>query len=99
MPGTSRLLRSFARMAGRWVSNLKVCRCCCCTRGARTGQPRINPLAYTRDGERYVVIASKGGAPTNPDWYYNVIANPLLTLEVGTEQFQAEATIPGEPER
>jgi deazaflavin-dependent oxidoreductase (nitroreductase family) len=69
------------------------------TRGARTGQPRINPLAYTRDGERYVVIASKGGAPTNPDWYYNVGAHPRVTVEVGTEQFEAEATIPEEPER
>ncbi len=69
------------------------------TTGARTGQPRVNPLAYTRDGERYVVIASKGGAPTNPDWYYNIVANPRVTVEVGTEQFEAEATTPGEPER
>ncbi len=51
------------------------------TTGARTGQPRVNPLAYTRDGERYVVIASKGGAPTNPDWYYNVVAHPRVTVE------------------
>jgi deazaflavin-dependent oxidoreductase (nitroreductase family) len=69
------------------------------TRGARTEQPRINPLAYTRDGARYIVIASKGGAPINPDWYYNVVANPHVTVEVGTAQFEAEATIPDEPER
>ncbi len=67
--------------------------------GARSGQPRVNPLAYTRDGDRLIVIASKVGAPTNPDWYYNVVANPLVTVEVGTEQFQAQATIPPEPER
>ncbi len=69
------------------------------TWGARTGQPRINPLAYTRNGGRYVVIASKGGAPTNPDWYYNVVAHPRVTVEVGAAHFEAEATIPGEPER
>lgn len=67
--------------------------------GARSGKPRINPLVYTRDGERFVLIASKGGAPTNPDWYYNVVAQPLVTVEVGTEQFQARATIVEEPER
>ncbi len=67
--------------------------------GARSGQPRVNPFAYTRDGDRLIVIASKVGAPTNPDWYYNVVANPLVTVEVGTEQFQVQATIPPEPER
>jgi deazaflavin-dependent oxidoreductase (nitroreductase family) len=45
------------------------------------------------------VIASKGGAPTNPDWYYNILANPLVTVEVGTEQFQARAEVAEEPER
>lgn len=69
------------------------------TTGAKSGQPRINPLAYTTDGDRLVVIASKGGAPSNPDWYYNVMANPLVTVEVGTERFQAQATIAQEPER
>ena len=69
------------------------------TLGARSQQPRINPVAYTTDGDRLVIIASKGGAPTNPDWYYNVVARPLVTVEVGTEQFQARATIPAEPER
>jgi deazaflavin-dependent oxidoreductase (nitroreductase family) len=69
------------------------------TTGAKTQQSRINPVAYTADGDSLVVIASKGGAPTNPDWYYNIIAQPLVTVEVGTEQFQAQATIPAEPER
>ena len=53
------------------------------SKGAKTQQERINPLAYVRDGERFVVIASKGGAPTNPDWYYNIVATPELTVEVG----------------
>ena len=46
-----------------------------------------------------MIIASKGGAPTNPDWFYNIVANPLVTVEVGTEQFQAQAAISAEPER
>jgi len=69
------------------------------TKGARSRQERINPVAYVRDGERFVVIASKGGAPTNPDWYYNILANPDLTVEVGTETFHVHATETEEPER
>ena len=69
------------------------------TTGAKSGQRRVNPVAYVRDGDRLVVIASKGGAPTNPDWYYNVVANPQVTVEVGTEQFEAHATVAAEPER
>lgn len=69
------------------------------TTGAKSGLPRINPLAYVNDGDRYVIVASKGGAPTNPDWYYNIVANPKVDLEVGTEKFSARATIAKEPER
>ena len=69
------------------------------TVGAKSGQERINPVAYVTDGDRFVIIASKGGAPTNPDWYYNILAHPLVTVEVGTEQFQARAAIASEPER
>jgi deazaflavin-dependent oxidoreductase (nitroreductase family) len=69
------------------------------TVGAKSGQERINPTAYVGVGDRLVIIASKGGAPTNPDWYYNILANPLVTVEVGTEQFQAQAIIVKEPER
>ena len=69
------------------------------TTGAKSRQARINPVAYTKDGDRLVVIASKGGAPTNPDWYYNIVAHPQVSVEVGTEQFQAQATIAVEPER
>ena len=69
------------------------------TKGAKSGQERINPLACTRDGDQLAVIASKGGADTHPDWYYNVIANPHITVEFGTETFQAQATVAEEPER
>lgn len=69
------------------------------TLGAKSQQERINPVACIKDGERFAVIASKGGAPTNPDWYYNVVANPQVTVEVGTEKFQAKATVVEEPER
>ena len=69
------------------------------TTGAKSGETRVNPLVYIPDGERYVVIASKGGAPTNPDWYYNLSANPEVTVEVGSEKFQAVAQVTAEPER
>ena len=69
------------------------------TIGAKSQQPRINPVAYTTDGDRLVIIASKGGAPTNPDWYYNLVAHPDVTVEVGTEQLQVHATVTAEPER
>ncbi len=69
------------------------------TRGAKSGQERINPVAYVKDQDRYVVIASKGGAPTNPDWYYNILKNPRVSIEVGTEKLQAQANIAEEPER
>jgi deazaflavin-dependent oxidoreductase (nitroreductase family) len=69
------------------------------TVGAKSGQERINPVACVADGDRLVIIASKGGAPTNPDWYHNILAHSLVTVEVGTEQFQAQAAIASEPER
>ena len=60
--------------------------------GAKSGKTRINPLAYQGDGGRYVVFASKGGAPTNPDWYHNLMAHPDVTIEVGTETLAAVAS-------
>jgi deazaflavin-dependent oxidoreductase (nitroreductase family) len=69
------------------------------TTGARSGQPRVAPLAYTTDDGRWVVIASKGGAPTHPDWFYNLRADPEVTVEVGTESFPARATITKGAER
>jgi|SRR5664280_616882 deazaflavin-dependent oxidoreductase (nitroreductase family) len=69
------------------------------TIGAKSGQARINPVACVTEGDRLVIIASKGGAPSNPDWYYNLRANPLVTVETGNEQFKAQASIAAEPER
>ncbi len=60
--------------------------------GARSGVSRVNPLGYMRDGGRYVVFASKGGAPSNPDWYYNLKANPNATIEVGTDTLDVVAS-------
>jgi deazaflavin-dependent oxidoreductase (nitroreductase family) len=60
--------------------------------GARSGKDRINPLVYNRDGDRYVIFASKAGAPTNPDWYYNLKAHPNVTIEVGTDTIEVVAT-------
>jgi deazaflavin-dependent oxidoreductase (nitroreductase family) len=61
-------------------------------KGAKTGASRINPLAYLPDDGRYVIFASKGGAPANPDWYHNLKANPNVQIEVGTETFEALAS-------
>lgn len=69
------------------------------TKGARTGATHTTPLVHTRDGDRYVVIASKGGAPTNPAWYHNLVANPTVTVEVGPKKFQARATVARGEER
>src|ERR1700736_3227819 len=55
------------------------------TTGARSGKEAITPLMYHRDGERFVVVASKAGAPDNPAWYHNLKANPVAKVEVGTE--------------
>jgi deazaflavin-dependent oxidoreductase (nitroreductase family) len=68
-------------------------------KGARTGTVRVNPLAYQPDDERFVVFASKGGAPTNPDWYHNLRANPDATVEVGTETISVRARVTEGEER
>jgi deazaflavin-dependent oxidoreductase (nitroreductase family) len=60
--------------------------------GARSGRSRINPLAYQSDNGRYVVFASKAGAPTNPDWYHNLKAHPDVTIEVGTDTIDVLAS-------
>ena len=69
------------------------------TTGARTGNERVNPLMYLPDGDRMVVFASKGGAPENPDWYYNLVANPDVTIELGSETRPATARVAGPDER
>jgi deazaflavin-dependent oxidoreductase (nitroreductase family) len=60
--------------------------------GAKTGRTLVRPLCYSRDGHRLVIIASRGGDPRNPPWYYNLVANPVVIVEVGTEKFKAKAT-------
>jgi deazaflavin-dependent oxidoreductase (nitroreductase family) len=55
------------------------------TTGAKTGAERVSPVMYQADGDHLAVFASKAGAPTNPDWYHNLRANPAATVEVGTE--------------
>lgn len=62
------------------------------TTGAKSGQRRTRPMMYKREGDRLFVFASKGGAPTNPDWYYNLLAHPEVTVEVGNETYDAVAT-------
>jgi len=69
------------------------------TTGAKSGQERINPLAYIKDGEQLAVMASKGGAPTHPDWYYNVLAHADVSVEIGAEEYKALAKIAEEPVR
>ncbi len=63
------------------------------TKGARSGEERTLPLVYSRDGDRIVIVASKGGAPTNPHWYHNLVAHPEVTVEVGSEKFRARAKV------
>ena len=61
------------------------------TRGAKSGQVRTTPLVYHRDGDRYVIAASKGGAPSHPSWYHNLLKHPDAEIEVGTEKFKVRA--------
>jgi deazaflavin-dependent oxidoreductase (nitroreductase family) len=60
--------------------------------GAKSGAARINPLAYASDDGRYVIFASKAGAPTNPDWYFNLKAHPNVTIDVGTDTVDVVAS-------
>ena len=69
------------------------------TTGARTGRRRSVPLTYLPDGDRYVVTAGNAGSGGHPAWYYNLVASPEVTVEVGTEVFRAVAIIADEPER
>ncbi len=63
------------------------------TTGAKSGQRHITPLVYLPDDDRLIVFASKGGAPTNPDWYHNLLAHPQVTVETGTEIIEATAIV------
>jgi deazaflavin-dependent oxidoreductase (nitroreductase family) len=88
------------RGVGPWRDNLLLMT----SRGARSGHEITTPLVYRRDGDDYVVVASKGGAPVHPNWYRNVQVNPLVDVEVagpeGTERFNARARVVADgPER
>jgi deazaflavin-dependent oxidoreductase (nitroreductase family) len=61
------------------------------TSGRKSGKPVVNPMMYLKDGERYLVFASKGGADTNPDWYHNLKANPDVQAEIGDETLRLHA--------
>jgi deazaflavin-dependent oxidoreductase (nitroreductase family) len=69
------------------------------TRGAKSGETRQNPLAFTRAGDGYVIVASKGGAPTNPDWYHNLVSSPEVAVEVHGGSFKARARVTEGAER
>jgi deazaflavin-dependent oxidoreductase (nitroreductase family) len=69
------------------------------TIGAKTGQDRVHPVVYQDDGKRLVVFASKGGAPTNPSWYHNLVANPRAKVEVGADTFDVDARVAEGEER
>jgi deazaflavin-dependent oxidoreductase (nitroreductase family) len=62
------------------------------TNGAKTGRPHTTPMMYLLEDGRLYVFASKGGAPTHPDWYWNLVANPDVIVELGTERFDATAS-------
>lgn len=63
------------------------------TLGAKTGLARVSPVAYLMDGEHYIIVASKGGSPTNPSWFHNLVVNPEVKVEVGNETFTATASV------
>lgn len=69
------------------------------TRGARTGNERVNPLMYQQIDERIAIFASKAGAPDSPDWYYNLIAHPEIEIEIGAETRSLIARVAGDEER
>jgi len=63
------------------------------TTGAKSGKPFTTPMMYLADGDRLLVFASKGGAPSHPDWYHNLVAHPRVTLEIGTDKYEADAEV------
>jgi deazaflavin-dependent oxidoreductase (nitroreductase family) len=69
------------------------------TVGRKSGRENVSPLVYLPDGDRYVVFGSKAGADTHPAWYYNLLANPRVKVEVGAESFEADARVTDGEER
>jgi deazaflavin-dependent oxidoreductase (nitroreductase family) len=69
------------------------------TTGRRSGQPRTTPLIYGKDGDRYLVVASRGGAPAHPGWYENLAAKPDIQVQVMADRFKARARTASAAER
>jgi deazaflavin-dependent oxidoreductase (nitroreductase family) len=69
------------------------------TTGAKSGKARVNPMMYLAEGDRLFVFASKAGAPTNPDWFHNVVAHPEVTVEVGPDTVDMTASVVEGPDR
>ena len=69
------------------------------TTGAKSGLERVNPMMYLDHDGRTFVFASKAGAPTHPDWYYNLVATPAVTVEIGSQTRSATASVLDESER
>lgn len=69
------------------------------TIGAKSGRRHTTPVGYVTDGDRLVVIGSNGGAPVHPQWYFNILANPKVTVEVGTETWEGSAAVAEGDER
>ena len=80
------------RLAGRSLLLLT-------TVGAKSGTWRTTPVGYHRDGDRLVIVGSNSGGPKDAGWYHNVLADPIVTVEVGTERFRARATVAQGDER
>ena len=77
------------RVGGRWEGRDLLL---LTTTGRKSGRPHTTPMVFTRDGDRLLVYASKGGAPAHPDWYLNLVADPRVVVEVGSERYDAIAT-------
>jgi deazaflavin-dependent oxidoreductase (nitroreductase family) len=67
--------------------------------GAKSGEPRINPLAYFEDEDDILIVASFAGGPSNPPWFYNLLANPQAKIEIGSSDSSVEAEVVAEPQR
>ena len=96
----SGIIEEFRAKGGKGVTHFGDRLLLLAVRGAKSGRERTVPLAFHRDGDRYVIAASKGGAPKHPDWYHGLVKHQEASVEVGTEKFKARATpIPRGPER
>lgn len=96
-PHNQKIIVEFHAKKGRGVGNFGDHVILMTAKGKKSGEPIMTPLVYGRDGENYVIVASKGGAPHNPLWFENIKADPLVECEVatdsGTETFKARARV------